>query len=328
VTLNPLTARARLDPELLRGLDRLLAFTGPGGLSAISDITERRATLDRMMRIVAERAPADPEVAIENAVASLPGRPSVPVRLLRPPKPDGLLPAVCYLHAGGRVMGSPVHEDGMAAALARDVGCLVMAPTYRLAPEHPHPAALDDVEVSLRWLHSQADELSVDRGRVALYGRSAGGGLAAAAALRARAQRGPAIAFQLLVYPMLDDRNDTVSSYEITDLGVWDRAANLEAWAWVLGDAVAGAEVPAHAAPARATDLSGLPPTFIDTGELDLFRDEDIAYAARLLAQGVSTELHVYPGAHHAFDEISPDADLSRRAQHSRVAALRRALHS
>jgi acetyl esterase/lipase len=167
-----------------------------------------------------------------------------------------------------------------------------------------------------------ARELGFDPRRLAVYGGSAGGGLTIAVTLLSRDRGFPAIAFQMPIYPMIDDRNETPSSHEITDVGIWDRAGNIEAWAWYLGDG----KPDQYAAPARADDLSGLPPAFIDVGTVDLFRDEDIAFAARLMQAGVPTELHVYPGAYHASEALAPDAPLSRRIWERRIDALRRAL--
>jgi acetyl esterase/lipase len=167
-----------------------------------------------------------------------------------------------------------------------------------------------------------AAELGVDPGRLALFGGSAGGGLVIATALMARDRGFPEVCFQMPIYPMIDDRNETPSSHEITDLGVWDRAGNVEAWQWYLG----GGEADQYAAPARAADLAGLPPTFIDVGTVDLFRDEDIAFATRLMQAGVPTELHVHPGAYHDSENLAPEAPLSRRIWELRIAALRRAL--
>jgi len=149
-----------------------------------------------------------------------------------------------------------------------------------------------------------------------------GGGLAIATALLARDRGFPAVCFQMPIYPMIDDRNETASSYEISDIGSWDRAGNIEAWNWYLGEGQADL----YAAPARAEDLAGLPPTFIDVGTVDLFRDEDIEFAMRLMQAGVPTELHVHPGAYHDSEGLAPEAPLSRRIWEHRIAALRRAL--
>jgi acetyl esterase/lipase len=213
-------------------------------------------------------------------------------------------------------------SDAQAATLADSLSCVVVSVEYRLAPEHPYPAGPRDCYAGLAWMAAHADELGVDPDRIAIYGASAGGGLCIATALMARDRGGPALCFQMPIYPMIDDRNETPSSHLITDVGVWDRAANLEAWAWYLG----GKEADGYAAPARCEDLSGLPPTFIDVGTLDLFRDEDLAFAARLVQAGVPPELHLHPGAYHASEGFAPNAALSRRIVATRNDALRRAL--
>ncbi|MFD8555980.1 alpha/beta hydrolase [Streptosporangium canum] len=176
----------------------------------------------------------------------------------------------------------------------------------------------------LYWIH--AAELGVDPDRLAVAGISAGGGLAAATVLLARDRGGPSLAFQMLICPMLDDRNTTPSSHEFAEAVVWNRAANLFGWAALLGDDAGTDGVSPYAAPARATDLSGLPPAYIDVGELEVFRDECVDYAQRLVRAGVSTEFHLYPGAFHGFDMVLPDTEISRRAAAERVVALRRAL--
>jgi acetyl esterase/lipase len=193
---------------------------------------------------------------------------------------------------------------------------------YRLAPEHPHPAPSEDCYAGLVWMARNAAELGFDPERLAVYGGSAGGGLTIAVVLLARDRGFPAIRFQMPIYPMIDDTNETPSSHEITDIGIWDRAANIEAWQWYLG----GGKPDQYAAPARAEDLSGLPPAFIDVGTVDLFRDEDIAFAARLMQAGVPVELHVNPGAYHASEAFAPQAVLSQRIWERRFDALRRAL--
>lgn len=320
--------RDRVDPELRESLDRFLAFTGPGGLSAVRDLRKRRETFASMAAKAQARVPPNERVCVEERVASgSAGEPDVRLRVYRPVDATDPLPGLYYLHAGGMVLGAPEHDDIFALAFTEDVGCVTVSPDYRLAPEHPYPAALHDCYAGLVWVIEHADELGIDRQRVAVCGRSAGGGLAAATALLARDRGGPPIAYQMLLYPMLDDRNETPSSREITDIGVWDRSANVEAWNWYLSGAAGSPETPAYAAPARASDLSDLPPAFVDTGELDLFRDENVAYAAGLLHARVPTELHVYAGAYHAYDDLAPAANVSRWAMEARTRGLRRRLH-
>jgi acetyl esterase/lipase len=210
--------------------------------------------------------------------------------------------------------------------LCEMTGCVVVSVEYRLAPENPFPAAPEDCYTGLVWMVRNAAEIGVDPERIALYGPSAGGGLVLAVALMSRDRGFPAIRMQMPIYPMIDDRNHTPSSHEVTDIGIWDRDGNLEAWGMYLGEAYGTEHVSHYAAPARATDLSGLPPTFIDVGEVDLFRDEDIDFAARLIQAGVPTELHVHPGAYHAAEVFAPTAALSQRIWAMRVDALRRSL--
>jgi acetyl esterase/lipase len=229
-------------------------------------------------------------------------------------------PAVVFLHGGGMIMGSVQQSDPFAAAYAADSGVPVLAVDYRLAPEHPHPHPVEDCYAGLAWLAAHADGLGVDGGRIALMGESAGGGLAAGTALLAR-DRGPAVARQILIYPMLDDRN-TMPDPALAPFTLWSYDDNYTGWHALLGDTLGAPDVPASAAPARALDLAGLPSTYLEVGGLDIFRDEDIEFARRLAAAGVSVELHVHPGCPHGFDLIAPDADVARRARADRLRAI------
>ena len=319
----------RIDPDVAQGLAALAELVGPGGLNAIADLDERRATFKALIERLEAGLPRIEGVDNEDVtVPGPPGAPDVRVRVYRPVGAAVRLPGVVFIHGGGMVLGSIETEHVGAAMLTHELGCVTVSVDYRLAPEHPHPAPVEDCYAALTWTAEHAGDLGIDQDRLAVYGGSAGGGLAAASALLARDRGGPSLAFQALIYPMLDDRNETASSHEILDLGVWDRDANLEAWGWLLGDRAGTDDVDQYAAPARARDLSGLPPTYIDVGELDLFRDEDIEYAARLLRAGVPTELHVYPGAVHASEIFAPASDLSARVFGYRMTAMRRALSS
>jgi acetyl esterase/lipase len=203
-----------------------------------------------------------------------------------------------------------------------EVGAVVVSVEYRLAPENPHPAPVEDCYAALVWMVKNADELGFDPNRLALYGGSAGGGLVLGTALLARDRGGPPVKFMMPIYPMIDDTNTTPSSHEIVDVGIWDREGNIEAWAWYIGDG----KPDQYAAPTRAEDLTGLPPAFIDVGTVDLFRDEDIAFAQRLMHAGIPTELHIHDGAYHAAERFAPEAALSTRIWAARLDALRRAL--
>jgi acetyl esterase/lipase len=191
---------------------------------------------------------------------------------------------------------------------------------YRVAPEHPDPTPVEDCYAALRWLAAHAAQLGVNPARVAVAGDSAGGGLAAGVSLLARDRGGPALALQLLIYPMLDDRTTTEDPVLPPELLTWTYEDNVTGWGALRGDREA---LSIYAAPARAQDLTGLPPAYLDTGDLDIFRDEDIAYGRRLAEAGVPTELHVHPGCPHAFEGLAPDAEVSRRVVADRVRRLR-----
>jgi acetyl esterase/lipase len=261
-------------------------------------------------------APDTARLDIEDAVA--PGDPDVPVRIYRPHQAQG---AIVWLHGGGWVMGDLDTEHTAAARVADGSGAVVISVGYRRAPEHPFPAALDDAYAVLAWTAGHAAELGIDPERIAVGGHSAGGGLAAAVALRARDQQGPPICFQLLNQPALDDRQQTWSHRNFTSTP-WMNSEKIAAtWRHYLGSATATP----YAAPARAADLSGLPAAYVATAEFDPLRDEDIGYALRLLEAGVSVELHQWPGTFHGSQAIM-SADVSQRQLAEAFAALRRAL--
>ncbi|UQA56890.1 alpha/beta hydrolase [Polyangium aurulentum] len=241
--------------------------------------------------------------------------------------PDGVtqpMPAMLWIHGGGFILGSPAQDDALAATFARELGMTVVAPSYRLAPEHPHPAALDDLYATLAWLHANAEALRVRADRIVVGGASAGGGLAAGLTLMARDRKEIPVAFQLLVYPMLDDRT-VGKAIDGTHHRLWNAGSNRFGWTSYLGREPGGADVPVYAAPARAESLAGLPPTWIGVGTFDLFHDEDVAYAKRLEAAGVPVELEVVPGAFHGFDGFQ-GANVAKTFRARQIATLRRAL--
>lgn len=257
------------------------------------------------------------------------GRPDVEVVLLHPADPSvavAPVPWLLHLHGGGLVTGTAWDDVVPLLDLAAEAGCAVASVGYRLAPEHPFPAALDDAATALTWLVANAPAFGLDPARVVVEGISAGGGLAAALALLARDGGWPPLAGQMLLCPMLDDRNDSPSAVQMAGHGAWDRTANATAWRAYLGDAAGGPDVPAHAAPARASDLTGLPPAFLDVGSAETFRDEVVDYAKRLWRSGCAAELHVWPGGFHGFDYFEPAAVLSRHAREARRRWLQRVL--
>lgn len=238
--------------------------------------------------------------AVEREDVLVPGDPPVPVRVHRPRGVEGALPCMVSIHGGGHVVGSYDMDDAMLDALCPSVGMIGVSVEYRLSPEHPYPAALDDCYAALRWTYEHAAELGIDADRIGVRGISAGGCLAAGVALAARDRGDVPLAFQLLDCPMLDDRQAS-TSIQVDGLPVWTRESNEYGWSAYLG-ALSGTDgVPHTAAPARATDLAGLPPTFVSVGAVDGFLDEDVDYALRLAHAGVDVELHVYAGAGHGY---------------------------
>ena len=298
-----------IDPELRAPLEELFERF-PDGLYAIEDLAERRR-IDAML--AAELVEATQTCSTEDV--RVPGA-GVPVRIYRPRRLQPASPAVFFIHGGGMYLGDLDYEHATAAKICEELGVLVVSTGYRKAPEHPHPAQSDDCYAALGWMSENAMSLDFDPHRLAIFGGSAGGNLALATALKARDLGGPSLAFAVALYPMVDHRNATTQA-----VGPWDRRANAEAWAWFL----AGQEPDGYAAPLHAEDLAGLPPTFIDVGTADLFLDENLALARRLLAAGVSTELHVYPGVYHAAEYYAPDAEVARHMWTVRFRALRRA---
>lgn len=234
-------------------------------------------------------------------------------------------PALLWIHGGGYVMGSAGDTDQTLAHIALETDCTVFSVDYRLAPEHAYPAALDDCFDCLLWLQKHANQLKIDPERIAIGGASAGAGLTAALALRARDEGTQQVLFQLLIYPMLDHRHRTPSSRAIQDPNLWNEQTNRLAWALYLGALTDHDEIPLYASASLAADLTNLPPAFVCVGDLDIFLDEDIDYAQRLLQAGVPTELHVYPGAIHGFDMLAPDAAISQRLRKDVNNALQKA---
>ncbi|WP_051102560.1 alpha/beta hydrolase [Parafrankia elaeagni] len=250
----------------------------------------------------------------------------LPMVLCRPTATDVPAAAICFLHGGGMMIGDA--RTGISEALdwAQELGLVVVSVDYRLAPDHPHPVPVEDCCTGLLWTAGRLAELGVASGRLVVAGTSAGGGLAAAVALMTRDRGGPALAGQMLLCPMLDDRNDTPSARQMAGHGVWDRTSNETGWTALLGDRRGGPAVSPYAAPARARDLSGLPPAFIDVGSAETFRDESVAYASRIWQAGGSAELHVWPGGFHGFDLMAPQAPVSQAAKAARINWLRRLL--
>jgi acetyl esterase/lipase len=257
------------------------------------------------------------------AVPGPPASPPVTVRVYQPNEQAPPTAALLYIHGGGFVLGSIETEHMAAATLAKALGAVIASVEYRLAPEHPFPAGIDDCYAALVWLHANAEKLGVDPDHIGVYGASAGGGLAAGLALYARDHGGPALCFQFLGIPELDDRLETASMRAFTDTPLWNRPNAELSWRYYLGEH--SSEVSPYAAPARATDLTGLPPAYVSTMEFDPLRDEGIIYALGMLEAGVQVELHTFPGTFHG-SSIVPTAAVSQRVAAEQIVALRRGL--
>lgn len=310
-------SRHLVDPELLGFLDTIPGFE----LS------------DEMLPYVRAGAPhptMDAETAAQVTMSfrhapGPPGAPEVGVVCYRPKAPTGRLPAILHLHGGGFIGGKAENSEALHGRMAMKLNCVIASVNYRLAPETKFPGNLEDSYAALAWLLIDA-ELEVDPDRVGVMGQSAGAGLAAALSLLVRDRGEHRLAFQHLIYPMLDDRTSIGREpHPFAGEFLWTHHNNRYGWRALLGEAAGSDGVSPYAAPARAEDLSGLPPAFISTGSLDLFADENIAYAQRLLRAGVPTDLRVYAGGFHTFDR-APGAEAARSARADSLAALRRAL--
>lgn len=307
-----------MEPEIKRAMALLPAF----------DYADPRAVRARMDRYIRLSASAGLWVAADAAVEVVDrraGSAAIPVRLYVPRQRAGISPAIVYLHGGAFVVGHLDFEHPRCLEMAKATGSVVIAVDYRLAPEHPFPAGLDDCCAAFAWTLAAAGELGVDPARVAVAGASAGGALATAVALRARDRGEPLPTFQLLLYPVTDDRLATASMAAFVDTPGWNRRNSEHMWRHYLGDGGPRGACSPYAAPARCEDLRGLPPAYVMTVGVDALRDEGLHYAQRLIEAGIPTELHHYPGTFHGFDTLA-DTAVSRRARAEHYAVLRRAL--
>jgi acetyl esterase/lipase len=318
--------RPPFDPELSAVLERGRAasppLVPPASVTAemLPAIRRARVELSSSLDDFAAEVADHGHVSRRHVPGLRPGDPEVGLTVVRPRDMTGPLPCVYHCHGGGMITGDSL--TGLAAVLewGGTLGPLVVVSVdYRLAPEHPHPAPVDDAFAGLRWTAEHAAELGIDPRRLVVAGMSAGGGIAAALALRARDELGPVLAGQVLMCPMLDDRGITHSSQELQNEGIWDAISNRTGWNALLTGAAGAEGVSAYAAPARADDLSDLPPTFLDVGSAETFRDEVVDYAVRIWQAGGRCELHVWPGGWHGFDVFAPEARLSGRARSART---------
>lgn len=311
----------RLDPELKVVVEQLPSLD-------LRDIPAARAASAQMH---AQKHVEKTNVNVTHSDHMAPGRdgnPDVMVRVFKPAHASDLLPCLYWIQGGGYCLTAPDLDDQFCEEIVDRHHCAVVSVDWRRAPEHPFPAPAEDCYAGLAWTVGRAADLGIDPARVVIGGQSSGGGSAAGLALLVRDRLEFSVAYQLLIYPMLDDTNSTPFSFLVTDSNLWNRTKNQIGWRSYLGDAYGTPDVSPYAAPARMKDLSGLPPASVLTGELDLFVDEDIQYAQRLMQSGVPTELHVYPAAHHGFDRMAPGAAVTQRFIADRDAALQRGFAS
>ena len=314
------TLPVSLDPEIAAGFAALTERLGEIQPIPIGDVASRRSTFDPLQRVIHAQLPVPRDITMKDYETTTSDGARL---LLRWYAKRGTDPgsAVLYAHGGGMIASSVEIYDGPISRYVSATGVPFLSVEYRYAPEFPAPTPVTDCYAGLQWLAAKAPELGVDPSRIAIMGDSGGGGVAASLAIYARDQAGPAIAKQILIYPMLDDRNTTPDP-DLATFAPWSYDDNATGWGALLGAAVGGPDVSPYGAAARLKDFAGLPPAYIEVGELDIFRDEDIAYAQNLLAAGVSTELHVHPAVPHGFEAFVPTAEISRRAAEHRHRAL------
>ncbi len=312
-----------IHPEYQEALSQLLALF-PGGFNGPETIEERRGLTNEALAL----RPLNENVTREDRFIPVEDAPDVRIRIYRPKNATYSLPqpAIFTIHGGGMVTGNIETDDANASSLCEQSGLLTIAINYRLAPEDPFPAAINDCYAVANWIFENVAELDIDPTRIALHGVSAGGGLAIGLALMMRDRGDLRFCYLMAIYPMSDDRHVTASSKAITNMGIWDRKASMESWAWYLGDVHGRDDISPYAAPTRATNLEGLPSTFIDVGTHDLFLDEDREFAERLKAAGVAVEFHINEGAYHAAELFVRDAAPSQIIWKRRFRALSKVL--
>jgi acetyl esterase/lipase len=302
-----------MDPEFASMVRMLFSTRSADEEPAPGDWRAKRAAADEFFITISQALTISRRVVSEDRW--IPGYQGDPlrIRLYRPAAGTERNALVIYLHGGGMFCCSVETHDRLVRHYCARTGSAFLAVDFRFAPEHPYPASVEDIYAAVTWAAEHARELGVDPGKIALAGDSAGGGMAAAVALMTRDRQGPRIALQMLLYPMLDDRN-TIPDPELEPFVAWAYQDNALGWELLLGDRAGRSGVPAWASPARETDYTGLAPAYLEVGTLDIFRDETLRYAASLRAAGVPAELHLHDGVTHGFDMLAPRAAVSQRA--------------
>jgi len=315
-------ARPPFDAELAPALARVPAFFTTLRPASIPEFRAATTHPPSIEEVVAGR----PVEVADHAVTGHAGGEIIVSTFRRVGHVDATSPGIYLIHGGGMVGGTRASIAPMLVDWVLEYDAVAAAVEYRLAPEFPDPAPVEDCAAGFEWFVDRAAELAFDPRRVLIGGQSAGGGLAAGTTLLARERRGHMPVAQLLMWPMLDDRNETVSARQIDGVGIWDRTSNETGWTALLGERRATADVSIYSAPARAADLSGLPPAYIEAGSAEVFRDEAVAFASGIWAAGGSAELHIWAGGYHGFQTIVPTAAVSQAAVQTRAAWVRRHL--
>lgn len=314
--------RPLLDPELAAVKQLPVISLNRETLTAV------RAARAQQIEALMPSWPAFPDIEVsEQHLPSATGAPDVRVLVYRPVAAQEVLPVLLWMHGGGYIGGRADWDSFLVNPMVSAIGCCIVSIDYRLAPETPFPGPIDDCYTALKWLHDHASALRIDPERIAIGGISAGGGLAASLGLLARDRGEVSVAFQALLQPMLDDRH-AADNYDHPFAGeyVWRKEYNHFGWSALLGHAPGAGGVSPYASASRAESLARSPPTFINVGAIDLFVEENIEYARRLIREGVATELHVYPGACHAFQGVAPGSAVAKASDRDLIMALRRAL--
>lgn len=317
------------DPECHAALDSMAAAGVEfPGLTHADDIPANRKWMEATLAASTdEHLSSQGRFTVsERQVPGPEGAPDITLLICTPTGISSKAPVLYHTHGGGMIIGNRRTSMLEIIELAHEVGAVVVSVEYRLAPEHPSPANVEDCYAGLVWTVENADELGIDPERVVIVGASAGGGLCAGTTLMARDRQTPRLLGSMLMCPMIDDRNNTASSLQSRSVGTWTGVANGIGWEALLGDSRGGPDVSYYAAPARATDLSGLPPTFIDVGSAEVFRSEAVAYAEQIWTSGGDAEPHVWPGGFHGYDSFAPQAPISQATVKARTDWLRRLL--
>ncbi|MGX6443604.1 alpha/beta hydrolase [Neobacillus sp. K501] len=305
----------RVNPELLSGLEMF------------QDLDLRPEYLPAMREGATQMRPpfvVDESLTLTDEIIVGPDANPLPLRIYRPKLSNECLPVLLWIHGGGYILGSIDDNDDLCMRFVKEANCVVVSVDYRLAPEHPYPAPIEDCYSALKWIADNAESLNIDANRIGVAGASAGGGLTAALTLLARDRQYPSLCFQMPLYPMIDDRNNTPSTNEIKEGFVWNQKTNEAGWKMYLGELSGTDHIPAYAAPARAEDYRDLPYTYTCVGQLDPFRDETLTYVMKLAQAGVDVEFHLYPGCYHGFEGINPNADISVRAVNEYIQAVKK----